>query len=111
MQDAIAIAAQLLHRAEHSQTEVTPGIIVHCTVVYMESGWRSHSRSETDAMGSIAQMEGRSRILSFEERIIDPETEEPVSLEQLLSNGSQEYPTGSNHHRAWGQFLAAHDRE
>lgn len=106
LQDSIAVAAHLLHRAENQQTEVPPGMIVHCTVIYMKSGWRSHTRSETDAMGSVAQLE-KGRVLSFAERILDPNTEESVSLEELL--GTEGCP--ALRARAWEQFLAAHDRE
>lgn len=111
VQDSIAVAAHLLHRAENRESEVTPGIIVHCTVIYMKSGWRSQSRSDSDAMASVAQMECGSRLLSFEERILDPETEESVSLEELLSIGSEERPASLVRHRAWEQFLTAHDQE
>lgn len=38
-------------------------------------------------MAALTRMEGRCSVLSLEERVIDLETEQPVSLGELLANG------------------------
>jgi hypothetical protein len=56
-------------------------------------------------------MESRCLILLFDEKFIDPETDEEVSLEDVLNNDTElGEVTGSRRH-AWEQFLAAHDRD
>jgi len=108
VQDAIAVAAHLLHKAEQTHADITPGVIVQYTVLYMETGLRSTSGSQNDLMASV---EARSRILSLEEQLLDPASNERVSLEELLANGAADCAAKSVRHPAWEQFLANHDEE
>ena len=55
VQDAIVIAAQMLHRVELSGKKFTPGNIAYYTMLHVRCGRRSHSASRSDAMGSRTQ--------------------------------------------------------
>ena len=44
LQDAVAVAAQMLHNLERSGREVIPAIIACCALLYLQSGWRSNKR-------------------------------------------------------------------
>ena len=111
LQDAVAVAAQMLHNIERSGRDVIPAVIACCALLYLQSGWRSNNCSQTDAMAALAQREGYCLVLSLEERVIDPETEMPLSLGELLANGGNDClvtvtrdwmpSSGEGEHRRW----------
>jgi len=90
LQDSIAVAAQMLHNIERSGREVIPAVIACCALLYLQSGWRSNTCSQTDAMAALSQREGHCCVLSLEERIIDPETEMLLSLGELLADSGND---------------------
>ena len=74
LQDAMAVAAKMLHDLEARNKTVTPGNIVYYTVLHMKSGRRSYSAGRTDVMNPGTQLDSKSMVLSFEEPAgIDPE--------------------------------------
>ena len=63
-----------------SGREVLPAVIACCyRSRQLQSGWRSNNCSQTDAMAALTHREGHCYVVSLEERVIDPETEEPMS--------------------------------
>ena len=52
LQDALAVAAKMLHDLEQRGKTVTPGNVVYYTVLHIKSGRRSYSAGRTDVMGS-----------------------------------------------------------
>ena len=84
-QDALCVAAKMLHDLEQRNKTVTPGNVAYYTILHMKSGRRSYSAGRTDAMSPGGQLDGKSMVLSFEEPAgIDPETGEEIPLGELL---------------------------
>ena len=67
IQDATAMAARLLHNTELAKKKVTPGNIAYYTIQHMKSGRRSTGSSVADVLGIGTQLQGRTRLTSFDE--------------------------------------------
>lgn len=107
LQDALAVAAKMLHDLEERGKEVTPGNITYYTVLHMKSGRRSYSAGRTDTMGSGTQLDGKSMVLSFEEPAgIDAETGEEIPLGDLLSCHQDDPSMTATRTIDWEAFLA-----
>ena len=110
LQDAIAVAAKMLHDLEQRGKTVTPGNVVYYTVLHIKSGRRSYSAGRTDTMGSGTQLDGKSMVLSFEEPAgIDPDTGEEIPLGDLLSCHQDDPSMMASRTIDWESFLAAHN--
>ena len=110
LQDAITIAAQMLHRVEEQGKSVTPGNIAYYVILHMRSGRRSQGSSHTDTMGIGTQLDGRSSVLSFEEEVgYDPELDEPITLGQLLASEHEDPAMEAARNIDWELFIRTHD--
>ena len=110
LQDAITIAAQMLHSVEQAGKQVTPGNIAYYVVLHMKSGRRSQCASRADVMAPGTQLDDKSSVLSVEEEVgYDPELDEPIRLGELLSSGAEDPSRVAERNADWEQFLGAHD--
>lgn len=111
IQDAIVIAAQMLHRIEITGKEgVTPGNIAHYVTLHMKSGRRSQSGSRADVMAPGTQLHKRSCVQSTEDEIgYDPESSEPVTLGDLLASEREDPSTLGERNVDWDGFLRSRD--
>ena len=110
LQDAITIAAQMLHRVEVSGKTVTPGNIAYYVILHMRSGRRSQGSSCADTMGIGTQLNGKSSVLSFEEEVgYDPELDAPITLGELLASEHEDPSMVAARNVDWNLFLASHD--
>jgi len=110
LQDAITIAAQMLHRVEESGKQFTAGTIAFYTVLHMKSGRRSQGSSRVDTMAAGTQLDGNSAVLSLEEEVgYDPELDEPITLEQLLASEHEDPAMTAGRNVDWEVFIATHD--
>jgi hypothetical protein len=110
LQDAITIAAQMLHRVEVSGKTVTAGNIAYYTVLHMRSGRRSQGSSRVDTMAAGTQLDGSSSVLSFEEEVgWDPELDAPITLEQLLASEHEDPSMEAARNIDWEIFIRTHD--
>ena len=110
LQDAMAVAAKMLHDLENRGKTVTPGNVVYYTVLHMKSGRRSYSAGRTDTMGSGTQLDGLSTVLSFETPAgIDPETGDEIPLGDMLAGHHEDPAQAGARNVDWDQFLATHD--
>ena len=108
LQDAITIAAQMLHRVEESGKKFTAGTIAFYTVLHMKSGRRSQGSSRVDTMATGTQLDGSSSVLSFEEEVgYDPELDEPITLEQLLASEHQDPAMTAGRNVDWEVFIVS----
>jgi len=111
IQDALCVAAKMLHDLEARGKQVTPGNITYYTVLHMKSGRRSYSAGRTDTMGSGTQLDGKSCVLSFEEPAgIDSETGEEIPLGDLLAGHGDDPSMTATRTVDWEDFLNTHDR-
>ena len=52
-------------------------------------------------MADLTQREGHCHVVSLEERIIDPDTEEPMSLGELLADGRDDCLSAATRDLDW----------
>ena len=110
LQDALAVAAKMLHDLEERGKEVTPGNIAYYTILHMRSGRRSYSAGRTDVMGSGTQLDGLSSVQSFEDPAgYDPETNEEIPLGDMLSCEQDDPAMCASRLVDWEAFLDAHN--
>ena len=110
VQDAIVIAAQMLHRVELSGKKFTPGNIAYYALLHMRSGRRSQSATRTDTMAPGTQLDHKSTVLSFEEEVgYDPELDAPITLGDLLASEHEDPSMEAARNLDWELFLATHD--
>ena len=110
VQDAIVIAAQMLHRVELSGKKFTPGNIAYYALLHMRSGRRSQSATRTDTMAQGTQLDAKSTVLSFEEEVgYDPELDAPITLGELLASEHEDPAMEAARNLDWELFLATHD--
>ena len=110
VQDAITIAAQMLHRVEECGKKVTPGNIAYYVLLHMKSGRRSHTAGRTDAMTAATQLDLKSCVLSMEDEVgYDPELDEAITLGSLLASEHEDPGLAASRNVDWDTFLATHD--
>jgi hypothetical protein len=110
VQDAIVIAAQMLHRVELSGKKFTPGNIAYYALLHMRSGRRSQSATRTDTMAPGTQLDHKSTVLSFEEEVgYDPELDAPITLGELLASEHEDPAMEAARNVDWELFRATHD--
>ena len=90
VQDAIVVAAQMLHRVEVAGKTVTAGNIAYYAILQMKAGTRSNGRRQVDAMAPGTQLDRKSSVISLEEEVgYDPELDQPITLGELLEGTAQ----------------------
>ena len=110
VQDAITIAAQMLHRVEQSGKKFTPGNIAYYAVLHMRSGRRSQGSSRIDTMAQGTQLDAKSTVLSFEEEVgYDPELDAPITLGELLASDHEDPAMEAARNIDWELFIRTHD--
>jgi len=110
LQDALTVAAKMLHDLEERGKTVTPGNVAYYTILHMKSGRRSYSAGRTDVMNAGTQLDNLSVVLSFEEPAgYDPDTDEEIPLGDMLA-GSEDDPAGAaGRAMDWEDFLDSHN--
>ena len=110
VQDAIVIAAQMLHRVEQSGKKFTPGNMAYYALLHMRSGRRSQSATRTDTMAPGTQLDHKSTVLSFEEEVgYDPELDAPITLGELLASEHEDPSMEAARNVDWELFIRTHD--
>lgn len=110
VQDAIVTAARMLQSVEHAGKTVTAGNIAYYTILHMKSGRRSRGCGRTDALAASTQLDHKSSVLSMEEEVgYDPETDEVITLGDLLASEREDPALAAGRDIDWGVFLATHD--
>jgi len=110
LQDALAVAAKMLHDLEERGKEVTPGNVAYYTILHMKSGRRSYSAGRTDVMNAGTQLDNLSSVLSFEEPAgYDPETDEEIPLGDMLAGNADDPSMAASRFVDWEEFLGSHN--
>ena len=110
VQDAIALAARMLHNVEQAGKMVTPGNLAYYTIQHLKSGRRSQCASRADVMACGTQLDHKSGVLSVEEEVgFDPELDEPITLGELLACHREDPSMAGARNVDWDQFLGSHD--
>lgn len=110
LQDALAVAAKMLHDLEERGKSVTPGNVAYYTILHIKSGRRSYTSGRTDVMSPGGQLDGNSSVLSFEAPAgIDPETGDEIPLGDLLANDADDPSMSASRTLDWEEFLDSHN--
>ena len=110
VQDAMALAAQMLDSVERRGKKVTPGNIAYFTILHMRSGRRSQCMSRSDIMACGTQLDAKSCLLSMETEVgYDPELDEPIDLGSLLASENDDPAQEAARNIDWNLFLQTHD--
>ena len=110
LQDAVAIAAQMLHALEARGKEVTAKNVCYYVTLLMKVGRRSQSSNRTDALSPGAMLDGKSCPLSLEASIgVCSETGETVTLGDLLAGTHEDPASAAARNIDWAEFLDGHD--
>jgi len=113
IQDATVMAAKLLDRTEQQGKTVTAGNIAYYTILHMKSGRRSCGSSNSDALGTGTQLNGRSSINSLEETVAEDESgNEIFQVHDVLSIDHEDPAVKAARRLDWDEFLCSlTDRE
>jgi len=110
LQDALTVAAKMLHDLEERGKTVTPGNVAYYTILHMKSGRRSYSAGRTDVMNAGTQLDSNAMVLSFEEPAgYDPDTDEEIPLGDMLAGSEDDPAMSASRAVDWEEFLEAHD--
>lgn len=110
LQDALAIAAKMLHDLEERGKTVTAGNVAYYTILHIRSGRRSYGSGRSDVMNAGTQLDGRSSVLSFEEPAgLDPETGDEIPLGEMLAGGAEDPAGAAARSLDWEEFLTKHN--
>ncbi|TSA29863.1 MAG: hypothetical protein D4R65_14400 [Verrucomicrobiaceae bacterium] len=110
LQDAMAVAAKMLHDLEERGKEVTPGNVAYYTILHMKSGRRSYSAGRTDVMNAGTQLDSNAMVLSFEEPAgYDPDTDEEIPLGDMLAGTADDPAMAASRFVDWEEFLDTHN--
>ena len=108
IQDAIVMAAKLMHTVECQGKTVTAGNIAYYTILHMKSGRRSYGSSTTDVCGISTQLNGSTRLSSLEEpAAMDGETGgELLAFHDVLSQDQDDPGMIAARKLDWQSLLA-----
>jgi hypothetical protein len=110
VQDAIAVAAKMLHDLERRGKSVTPGNVAYYTILNIKSGRRSTGTGRTDVMMPGTQLDGTSCVLSLEDEVgYDPELDEPIRLGEMLADSADDPSMEGARNLDWESFLQSRD--
>ena len=109
-QDAVAIAAQLLHSVEaRAKAGVSPSNVAYFAVKLVKQGRRSYG-SKPDPLHPVTIMSGRSRVVSLDEPVKCEEgSEEPLVLGEVLASEAEDPSATGARNLDWQAFTATLD--
>lgn len=108
IQDATALAARMLNNAELNGRKVTPGNIAYYAVLHLKSGRRSVGHSNADVLGSAAQLNGRSRVTSFDAPVMEEESDE-FTMDDVFCSEQEDPSVVVARKLDWQEFIQAQD--
>jgi len=106
IQDTIATAAAMLHRAEAAGKKVTASTVAYFAVKLTRAGRRSTSSSKTDVMHPGTQLSRRIRFVSFDEPLgmNDEGTGESLTLADVFDNNQDDPSMLAARNLDWERF-------
>jgi hypothetical protein len=120
VQDAVAMAAKIMHHAEQAgkrvtraatgrHGEISAGNLAYYALQHLKSGRRSTGSSKADVYGSWTRLAGRTRLSSLEEVVAsDEETGgEIFLLHDVLADDREDPATRATRKMDWQEFTAA----
>ena len=107
IQDATCLAARILHNAELNGKQITASNAAYYAIQHCKSGRRAVGHSNSDALGSATQINGRSAPESLEMVVaVDEITGGEVLLHDVLSTDQEDPGTKAARKMDWESFMA-----
>jgi hypothetical protein len=110
IQDTVAHAAAMLHRAEAAGKKVAASTVAYFAVKLTRSGRRSTSSSRTDVMHPGTLLSGRSRVVSFDEPLGYDEAGESITLADVFDNKQDDPSMLAARNMDWETFYGRQSR-
>jgi hypothetical protein len=110
IQDTIATAAGMLHRAEAARKKVAASTLAFFAVKLTKSGRRSTSSSKTDVMHPGTQLAGRTRVVSFDEPLEFDENGDTITLADVFDNKQDDPSMLAARNMDWETFYESQTR-
>ena len=106
LQDGLVIALRLLDGTRRSRKNVTAANVAYYTVKYLRSGRRSTGYRKADPLHPASQLNGHCRLHSFDEHVaVDRSTDEPLTLEEILSAPGDDPATQACRRLDWDSVI------
>ena len=109
IQDATALAARMLNNTEKAGKQVTAGNIAYYTLQHVKSGRRSVGHSNADVHGSATQLNGRSRVSSFDEPVVDDDEACEFTFNDVFGADQEDPSTAAARKIDWEEFMKHQD--
>jgi hypothetical protein len=107
VQDATCLAARIMHNGEQNGKRVPHSSAAYYAIQHCKSGRRAVGHSASDVHGSATQLNGRSRLESFEEVVaIDEVTGGEVLLHDVLSTDADDPSLVAARRMDWEEFCS-----
>jgi len=108
IQDATALAADILHRAEVAGKQVAASSVAYYTVQHCKSGRRSVGNSRVDVLAAGTQLNGHTRLTSMDEVAAANEEcgGDIYTFNDVLSNDQEDPGTKAARKMDWESFCA-----
>jgi hypothetical protein len=110
IQDTIAHAAALLHRAEAAGKKVAASTVAYFAVKLTRAGRRSTSSGATDVMHPGTQLAGRARVVSFDEPLGFDEAGDTITLADVFDNKQDDPSMLAARNMDWETFYGKQTR-
>jgi hypothetical protein len=110
IQDTIAHAAALLHRAEAAGKKVAASTVAFFAVKLTRSGRRSTSSSKTDVMHPGTQLTGRTRVVSFDEPLGFDDQGDTITMADVFDNKQDDPSMLAARNLDWETFYGKQTR-
>jgi len=110
IQDSIAHAAGILHRAEAAGKKVAASTVAYFAVKLTRSGRRSTGSGVTDVMHPGTQLAGRSRVVSFDEPLGFDEAGDSINLADVFDNKQDDPSQLAGRNLDWETFYGKQTR-
>ena len=104
IQDTIAHAAGLLHRAEAAGKKVAASTVAYFAIKLTRSGRRSTGSGATDVLHPGTQLAGRARVVSFDEPLGFDDSGDPVTLGDVFANEQDDPSMSAARNLDWETF-------
>ena len=100
----------MLNNTEKAGKQVTPGNIAYYTLQHVKSGRRSVGHSNADVLGSATQLNGRSRVSSFDEPVaVEEEHGVEFTVNDVFGDDQEDPSITAARRIDWEEFLQMQD--
>ncbi|MEI8315672.1 MAG: hypothetical protein WCG79_09510 [Verrucomicrobiota bacterium] len=108
IQDALAIAAQMLHVLEEAGKQVIAKSVAYYTIQRLKCGRRSYGDRRADVYGAGCQLDGRCVVVSFEQSVVMEDGYE-LTLGESLASRSDDPSMMAGREIDWNELEARLD--